>query len=69
MPNDCTCLPCTLKRALDGWQSTHFLSTEALMDQLGVFVIREITKRPEFKGRTLGLAIMEDRDGVIERLH
>jgi len=71
MPTDsCQCLPCVLRRALLAWQSTHYLDSAGLMDQLGVFVIREITKRPEFKGRTLGIAILEEReDGTTERLH
>lgn len=68
--DDCQCLPCTLRRALTAWQSTHFLSTEGMVDQLGVFVSRSISRMPEFRGRTIGFAILEEcNDGATKRLN
>jgi hypothetical protein len=68
--DECQCLPCTLRRTLATWKAAHFLSTEGLVDQLGVFVIREISRQPEFQGRTIGVALLETHeDGSTERLH
>jgi hypothetical protein len=69
--DECQCLACILNRALIAWTVKHPLSTEGLIDQLGVFVLRAILRdNPDLKGRTIGMAIVEERvDGSTERLH
>ena len=71
MPNpDCQCLPCTLDRALAAWKSKHFLSSEGMIDQLGRFVSKAISKLPEYEGQTIGVALMQElKDGTTERFH
>ena len=68
-PN-CQCLPCVLRRALDTWRVNNYLDAEGTIDQLGKFVSEAISALPRFKGKTIGLAVLEELpDGSHERLH